>query len=567
MAADPSDAIIRFEPDGYDIRRPWLMGRQVAGHGLLRAAVQGRAAGPMYCYTPREASAAAFANLVREIDGAVETRWLSPGKIAGSSASRILYLADPHLSAFARLRLREGMAQYSLCGVTHTTATPQAMGAIADLLTEPVAPWDALICTSEAVAETIRRVHEAQADYLRWRLGPDVVLSSVQLPVIPLGVHCADFVFGDDERANARRALDIGPDDIVALFVGRLNFTGKAHPFPMLRGLQAAAERSGRRVVLLQCGWAATEAIGDAFTTGAAIFAPGVRMMVVDGREDDLRRHAWAAGDLFISISDGIQETFGLTPIEAMAAGLPCVVSDWNGYKDTVRDGVDGFLVPTWAPAPGVVGVEIAALQERNAMNYDEYCWATSSATSVDMGRLVACLTDLIQRPDLRRRMGDAGRLRAREVYDWAGVFRQYQALWGELNARREAALADAVGRSRIEAAPRAAPSRLDPFHVFGHYPTDLIIPTTVVALAAGATAEAYHARMAHALFSGTKARAANVLPMLAKLEEGPATVTELAAAAGVGPSVAAVILGMLAKMDLVRLGPPPFRAHSGAPG
>ena len=27
-----------------------------------------------------------------------------------------------------------------------------------------------------------------------------------------------------------------------------------------------------------------------------------------------------------------------------MAAGLPLVVSDWSGYRDLVRDGVDGFL-------------------------------------------------------------------------------------------------------------------------------------------------------------------------------------------------------------------------------
>jgi glycosyltransferase involved in cell wall biosynthesis len=33
-----------------------------------------------------------------------------------------------------------------------------------------------------------------------------------------------------------------------------------------------------------------------------------------------------------------------------MAAGIPVVVSDWDGYKDTVRDGVDGFRIPTFKP-------------------------------------------------------------------------------------------------------------------------------------------------------------------------------------------------------------------------
>src|SRR6185437_4529883 len=108
-------------------------------------------------------------------------------------------------------------------------------------------------------------------------------------------------------------------------------------------GLQIAAERSGRRLALIQCGRAPNEPIAEAYTSGAAAFAPSVRLIPVDSRVDADRRNAWAAGDLFVSLSDGIQETFGLTPVEAMAAGLPVVVSDWNGYRDTVRDGVEGF--------------------------------------------------------------------------------------------------------------------------------------------------------------------------------------------------------------------------------
>ena len=46
---------------------------------------------------------------------------------------------------------------------------------------------------------------------------------------------------------------------------------------------------------------------------------------------------------MFCSLPDSVEETFGIVPIEAMAAGLPVVVSDWDGYKDTVRDNVDGF--------------------------------------------------------------------------------------------------------------------------------------------------------------------------------------------------------------------------------
>lgn len=346
-------AAIYFEPDGYDLNQTWLMGRQVAGNGFLRAYVSARGPGPVRCYTAQLRSAQAFARMVKGMDSSAECGWVKATKLdAIGQFGGVLYLPHASLPGSASARLRVGVARYSICGVTHTTATPRTLQTIADLLTAPVAPWDALICTSAAVAETVRRVHEAEAEALRWRLGGDVRIATPQLPIIPLGVHCSDYEFKDGEREAAREALGLAPEDVVALFVGRLTVTGKHHPFAMYRALQAAAERSGRRLVLVQCGWSPNEAIEAIFTTGAEDFAPGVRAMIVDGRDDMLRRRAWAAADLFMSVSDNIQETFGLTPIEAMAAGLPCVVSDWNGYKDTVGDGIDGFRVRTWAPMP-----------------------------------------------------------------------------------------------------------------------------------------------------------------------------------------------------------------------
>ena len=528
------------------------MGRHVAGNGFLRAAVKARGEGPIYGYTPSREGAQGFANLVRQIDPAAETEWIRGDQLARLSAPGVLYLADATVATFARLRQHAGVAAFGLCGVTHTTATDVTMSAIADLLQVPVAPWDALICTSTAVAETVRRIHEAEAENLRWRFGSGIQIAPLlQLPVIPLGVDCEAFASTDMDRDSARASLGIEADEVVSLFVGRYLFHGKAHPLPMYQALQATAERTGKRIVLVMCGWAPNSNIDAAFRSGAAQFAPDVRTIFVDGREADLRASSWRCADLFISLSDGIQETFGLTPIEAMAAGLPVVVSDWNGYRDTVRDGIDGFRVKTWAPMPGMGGA-LARAYEGNSLNYDHYTWAVAASTSVDVRDLTDRLSLLVTDPDARCRMGQAGRRRAIEVYDWDVVYRSYVALWGDMNARRLAALNDPSELAKWASAPRSSARRLDPYVAFGHYPTSLIRPTTMLCLTPGATQEGFQALISHGLF-GEMVEVEAVKSLFSRMLKGPTTVADASAAVGNMPATARAA-GLLAKMNLMTL-------------
>ena len=77
---------------------------------------------------------------------------------------------------------------------------------------------------------------------------------------------------------------------------------------------------------------------------------PSVKFQRMGGSEpvsEQLKHQALAAADLAVSLVDNTQETFGLSVAEAMAACLPVVASNWNGYRDLIRQGVDGFLVPS----------------------------------------------------------------------------------------------------------------------------------------------------------------------------------------------------------------------------
>ena len=501
MNAVLPNCAIFFEPDGYLLSGPKLMGRQAAGNAFLRASVAGHGEAPLMVYTPQKRSAEIFAQLVQRFDESATVQWIPSHRLDLLRSVGSLFLPGPGIDDAAYLRLREGISAYSLVGVTHTTASHGAMDSIVGLLSAPVMPWDALICTSHAVGQTVKAVLEAHSAYLNWRFGQNLNLTLPQLPVIPLGVHCEDFVFSAEERLMARKRFGVDPDEVVVLYVGRLSFHAKAHPHAMYLGLQRVVERTQKKVVLVQCGWFANESIEKSFVDGAKEFCKDVRTIYTDGRDVDSRRQSWASADIFISLSDNIQETFGLTPIEAMAAGLPVVVTDWNGYKETVGDGQEGFRIPTYM-APPDLGEPLARAHEAGVENYDFYCGLACQSVAIDGKILTERLIDLVMNRELRLRMGESGKKRALEKFDWPVVYRHYQQLYLDLCELRRMASAHPEWRDRVAAAPSVFAGRMDPFRSFGHYPTALIGHDTMVASGPDIGLKHYERLIQHGLFN-----------------------------------------------------------------
>jgi L-malate glycosyltransferase len=93
-----------------------------------------------------------------------------------------------------------------------------------------------------------------------------------------------------------------------------------------------------------------------------------------------------------------ISEAASLTLMEAMASGLPSVVTAVGGNPELVRDGVDGVLVPRSDP-----------------------------------GALAAALTRLLKNPLLAARMGRAAAARARERYRLERTIARYLELYEAL--------------------------------------------------------------------------------------------------------------------------------------
>ncbi len=513
-------AAIYYHPEAYTTTGPKLMGRNAAGEAFLRAWLGHGRAPAFWAQVDATAHAQAFAQAVAAAGRSEPVQCFDRQGLHRLAEVGLMYLPGPGLGEAAWQRAPLGHAAWSLCGITHTTSSVRAMDALADLVAAPVQPWDALICTSTAVKDNVLRVLQAQGEHLALRLGAQR-WPLPELPVIPLGVHTGDFAFSADQRAQARQALGLHERDVVVLFVGRLSFHAKAHPLAMYQALQAAraqlkaAGQLPGEVVLIECGWHANEAIAQSYAQAAALACPDVRVCTLDGRQALPRTQAWSAADVFCSLSDNIQETFGITPIEAMAAGLPVVVSDWDGYKDTVRHGVDGFRVPTLMPSAGQ-GQDLALRHALDLDNYDMYCGLSCALVAVDLPATTQAFVQLLGDPALRRRMGDAGRARAQAVYDWRGIIGQYEALWARQRERRLAAAPGLAGAPAPLDQPW--PARMDPWHAFAAYPTQRLQPRTPLALAAPDAAQAW-SRAQALLALNMVSYAQAVLPSAAEIQ------------------------------------------------
>jgi glycosyltransferase involved in cell wall biosynthesis len=393
----------------------------------------------------------------------------------------LLYTPCPPDPSFAWARLHGGPGAFALSGVTHTLCTAGAAHVLCEMLTAPYEPFDTLICTSSAVVRMVRALTGAYADYLRDRSGGTPAFRP-RLEMIPLGVNPERFrPATDQERATRRAALKIAPDEVAILFVGRFTPHAKAHPFPLLHGVAEAARQTGQKVHLVLSGWAPNQKLLDVFIEGTRAFAPGVPVSVVDGMDPDLRFGVWHCADVFSSLSDSIQETFGLVVIEAMASGLPVVASDWDGYRDLIADGETALLMPTYMVREATADATMRLLLQ--AADYDGFLAECNQTVTVDPAAAVQAYARLLTDPALRRRMGEAGRRRVLERFTWQRVVKAYEELWRSQEIERRAFSTPA----RKPFGPACYPA---PEETFAGYPTRILGDDDLVEAAPGAEAQ-----------------------------------------------------------------------------
>lgn len=379
-----------------------------------------------------------------------------------------VFRADPHPQKLFWQRQQLAGIPFNLCTLAHAISGLEGGDLLERYCLDPSLSTDAIICPSRAVASAIRSFWDLYGDYLKQRFGVSYHCP-VQLPVIPLGIDVDTFEKKTTEhhREDQRKKLGINNDDIVLLWVGRLSHAIKAHPLAMFQTAERAARETGASVHLIMVGYFVPPEAQEQFSRLAQEVMKSAKVTFMASNDPRFPDGLWAAGDIFLSLVDNMQESFGLTPIEAMAAGLPRVISDWDGYRDSVTHGQDGYLIPTHQPPSGS-GRSLSELLLSGREIYGGFLAKTAQCVAVDQERATEAIVNLIRDPSKRKDMATKARARVRATYDWRHIIPAYEDLWTELAAQRHQ-------QGALFAAPHwpsALPQAPDPFTMYASYPS-----------------------------------------------------------------------------------------------
>jgi glycosyltransferase involved in cell wall biosynthesis len=192
--------------------------------------------------------------------------------------------------------------------------------------------------TGRAISRVARRriaISEHVARFLREvRLAPPE-----RIRVVHYGIDADRWAREAPSRRAAREVFGIADPSLVIGIAARL-IDGKGHA-TLIEAVGRAISEDGIAAVLLVAG------IGEErerLERLAATRCPADRVRFV-GFVPDVETFL-AACDIVAFPTDGHGEGFGLTALEAMAAGRPVVATRFASLPEVVDDGVTGVLVP-----------------------------------------------------------------------------------------------------------------------------------------------------------------------------------------------------------------------------
>ena len=304
-------------------------------------------------------------------------------------APRILRSLDPHFMARDRF-LRDSFATgpTALSVDTHTIGTHDMQQSLRNVLDAHPVAYDSIQCISHSMKEYLERNLQGFGfEKVPFRL--DIIQRPIETSLFRPP--------SEQERIDARRKLGIPENANVAIYHSRVGPHTKADIYPFI---QAFADCSGSDDWLIIGGPPSSEDAYEKIENWLRAAKVEKRCRLIGPcQHSDVPGRLWAA-DFFVLPCDNPSEGLGIAPTEALACGLPALVSDWDGMREAVREGVNGFFVPThWFPGSG----RISAFSSMTPFSTEFLLLA--QCIVLDQSILTEKLGRLFRDPELRMRL------------------------------------------------------------------------------------------------------------------------------------------------------------------
>ncbi|MXV21743.1 glycosyltransferase family 4 protein [Deinococcus xianganensis] len=213
-------------------------------------------------------------------------------------------------------------------------------------------------------------------------------------------------------KSQAKNLLNIPGDSILIVSLGRLSPLDKMDLTVTLQVIyQVCSEIADKSV---HCVIAGSDHYGFAEVLRQFVESLGIgsNVSILPNISEDEKSRLLIAADIFISLSDNIQESFGISLVEAISYELPIICSNWNGYRDIVIDGYNGFLIKTNMISSDNV-IDEAYFDE----SWMDIHFVYSQLTVIDHDMAVNRILELSRSQRMREQMGLNGLRLYRERY------------------------------------------------------------------------------------------------------------------------------------------------------
>lgn len=358
---------------------------------------------------------------------------------------------------------RKDIRPFGITGVTHSLDTASLHEKFLSLLLAGPGPCDAVICTSQCAVEMVRKTFSHFRESLRETCGAKLP-EPPQLVKIPLGLPRE--AYRQEDKAACRARLQLREDHVVLLSLARFSPRTKMDLSPLLEALaflasapQGLDAMPPYTLVLAGAGKSPdlelVKNLVDRLGLGSH-----VRILPNIPREE--KYQLYGAADIFLSLVDNYQETFGITLLEAMAQGLPILATDFSGYRELVSQERTGFLIPTTASPTMEPWDSLMGLLDHSVLRFYR-----AQKVAFDLETLLKKLVLLARDTNLRMLMGERARAQAM-AYRWDGLIPAYESLWSGLSAQARLSVGKAPSPP-----PMAKQLLHPPAHIkFSHYPS-----------------------------------------------------------------------------------------------